>query len=143
MPVFTGPRPVFAVLGWLSQEIADADAAFQITQQRDWNRIAGRPLVEGFDRLANLGVTEVRVTVRLTAIRPPWYRRLWNRLWRLQDELAYRFHVKGDGSPALVFRATVARDTAGRWTAALDRDRRAERQRRQSAPSAVARSPRS
>jgi hypothetical protein len=83
--------------------------------------------MEGYDRLANLGVAEVRVTVRLTAIRPPWYRRLWNRVTRAADKPAYRLHTRGDGPPALTFRATVGRDAHGRWMALLDRDRRAER----------------
>jgi hypothetical protein len=125
VPIFVGPRPVFDALAWIGNEVADADAAFQIAQQRGWNAITGHPLVEGYDRLANLGVAEVRVTVRLVAIPPAWYRRFINRVRGLEDEVRYRLHVPGDGPPSITFRATVARNEKGAWSSKLESAHRA------------------
>ncbi len=115
MLTFTGRQPVQTVLSWLAQQIADADAAFQISQQRDWNAMAAHPILEGHDRLVNLGLKELAVSVALAVIKPPWYRRLWNWMRQRTEEPRYRLQAVGDGKPALSFRAVIARDEQGRW----------------------------
>jgi hypothetical protein len=112
---FTSPQPISAVLAAVQTEVAQADAAFQIAQQRDWNNlVAGRSLLEGYDRLANLGLAEVRVTLALKSVRPGWITRRWHRMTGKTDEPSYRLAV-GDETPTLQLTAVVRRTADGRF----------------------------
>jgi hypothetical protein len=120
VPTFASPEPVLALTTALQAAVADADAAFQIRQQVLWSRVAlGTPLLEGFDRLANLGLVEVRVTMALVAVRPRWWRRLWNRLSRAPDQIDYRLRTDADAvtPAAMELSVVICRDAGGRWTA--------------------------
>ena len=105
------PRPIADIVASLGQEVAEADAALQIGQQRGWNELAGgRPLLAGYDRLANLGVAEVRVTLALVAVRPGWLRRLAG----AGPEIRYRPARAGEAA-SLELCAVIRRDGRGRW----------------------------
>ena len=100
--------------------VADADAAFQLEQQRGWNAmLAGTALLEGYDRLANLGVSEVCVTLDLAAAGPGFWRGIW-RFVTFRPPAAPTLRVAVDGDKvAMRVSATVSRDAQGRWKTAL------------------------
>jgi hypothetical protein len=110
---FASPQPISAVLAAVETEVVQADAAFQIAQQRDWNRmIAGRSLLQGYDRLANLGLEEVRVTLALKSVRRNWFIRLWHHLTGKTDPPQYRL-ARGRETPTLRVTAIVRRNDQG------------------------------
>jgi hypothetical protein len=100
--------------------VADADAAFQLDQQRGWNAmLQGTPLLEGYDRLGNLGFSEVRVTVDLAAAGPGFWRSAWRRI-TFRRPAAPSLRVAVGGEPvAMRVTAVVSRDAQGRWKTAL------------------------
>ncbi|MFY9270951.1 MAG: hypothetical protein WAO55_14505 [Candidatus Manganitrophaceae bacterium] len=119
------PLPFKTFLLHFTQEIARADAEMQLLQRRAWldaNR--GFPLMEGIDHLAHLGLTEVKLTFRLEAVRPS----LWSRLIRAIRMLigrplpapkpVYRFsHREKKDRPLFEVTVAVGRDQSGRMAA--------------------------
>jgi hypothetical protein len=101
--------------------VADADAAFQIDQQRAWNAmLPGAALLEGYDRLASLGLSEVRMTLDLAAATPGFWRRVWRTVtFRPPAPPSLRVAVEGE-KVAMRVTATVSRDPQGRWKPTID-----------------------
>jgi hypothetical protein len=110
--LFGSVRPLQDIVASLGQQVAEADAAMQIEQQRAWNQLVdGRALLAGYDRLANLGVEEVRVTLGLVAVRPGWFRRLFG---ARRDDVRYR-PARAAEKATLDLVALIRRDAQGRW----------------------------
>lgn len=66
-------------IGKLVGEITEADAEMQLVQRDGWMQFnEGYPLLEGLDRFANLGITEVKLSFCVEPARPG----LWSRLQR-------------------------------------------------------------
>lgn len=113
---FASPRVVGDIVKAIAADVADADAKFQLAQVSGWNRmLPGAALLEGYDRLSNLGVSEVRVTLGLAASGAGWLCRTWRRLrGQPAPEPLYRPALDGD-TVSMTITATVSRDPQGRW----------------------------
>ncbi len=112
-----------------------ADAQFQLQQALAWQRFgasitnpgeAPLPLSAGLDRLGQLGVTELAVTVPLERIRPAWWRRAlrWfaSALGSTPPALPEaRFRVARRRKRAVIeYAVRVSRGEDGRFTCASD-----------------------
>jgi hypothetical protein len=124
---FSSARPLRQILDLLKQEVADADAGFQIAQQGRWNALLrDRPLLAGYDRQANLGLTRVEIQLSLSVVRPGVFRRLGRRLaapfsagaGAVQPDITYRLSAPDDDAAAMRVSLVVERSGATTWTAA-------------------------
>jgi hypothetical protein len=115
---FSGRGPLRESLAILQQEVADADAAFQIAQQARWNALlATRPLLAGADRLANLGLARVEVKLALVPLRLSWLRRLYawlfTRAGAPASQISYRFARPDEAATALKLTVVIQRGRPG------------------------------
>lgn len=111
-----GQQTLLALLTAIEAEVVEADARFQLLQANAWSAAGrGRPLLEGYDRLANLGLVQLSVTMALVTVRVPWWRRLCHWLFRLAPEPGFRLATDPNEPSALRVTVTFARDEQGRW----------------------------
>ena len=120
----------------LMAAVIQADAAMQVAQDMAWKEASGGVvIVEGMDRLENLGLAEVRFTMALEPAQAFLPARLWAALaeplgrgWfgRVKQSLKegrgrYRLVSGGDGAKAVLLVITVGREEDGRWHVRSDR----------------------
>jgi hypothetical protein len=100
------------------QEAALADAEMQLLQRSAWRSLnKGAPLLEGTDHLEFLGVREMTLAFNLILIKPPWWRRLIGRVFKIGRPLSPRFRLLrvGEGrDSAIPFTLKISRDPSGR-----------------------------
>jgi len=113
---------VVALLQSLPEHVATADATFQLRQQLAWNALAAsQPLLEGYDRLANLGLESVELTLALIAVQPSWWRRVLGAIFPRLLPASERFRLvhADDERATLRFTLRIRRDASGRFTASM------------------------
>ena len=112
---FASVQPLHDIVTSLSEQVLQADAALQIGQQRGWNELVeGRLLLAGYDRLTNLGLEEVRVTLSLVAVRAGWFRRQWDRArGREATPVLYRLALAGENA-SMAVNAVIRREAQGK-----------------------------
>lgn len=116
LPTFQSAQPLADILAALVEQVAQTDAAFQVGQRLGWNRLgADHPLLEGYDRLANLALTELQITIGLVQEGRCWLRRLWHWLCRRAPEPRYRLQTEHDACASFRISVRIARNTSGRW----------------------------
>jgi len=111
----------------LAGEVAEADATFQLRQRLAWRDATGgaSAVLEGLDRLGNLGLQEVRFSLQLEPAPRPWYVRLWDFLARrpVTRRDTFRFARPGGrnaGAPAFQISVTVGRSSGGAWDSTIE-----------------------
>ncbi len=119
--------PLARLLAILEAQVSQADAAFQIGQQMGWNEmIEGRPIMEGYDRLLNLGLTDIRLDLNLVAIPPGALFRFW--LWLrslgkrapMIPEPHYRLAYLGEDRISMNAVFHISRNRDGVWTSRVE-----------------------
>jgi hypothetical protein len=115
---FDSPADVEALLRSLPDHVTRADAAFQARQQLAFRDLAGQPLLAGYDRLPNLGIESVEVSVAVVAEPPSWFRRLLGALFPRLCPARERFRLVEPGDRGFAVRVTgvIRRDVPGAFT---------------------------
>jgi len=110
------PQTLPALLMAIEAEVLAADARFQLQQANAWCTVQhGRPLLEGYDRLANLGLVQLTMSMALVAVRGRWWQRLYHWFIGLEPEPRFRLATEQNEPSALRITVAYARDAQGRW----------------------------
>lgn len=81
-------------------EITEADAEMQLAQRSAWRDLNnGFPLVEGLDHLEYLGLSEVKLTLRMKLVNAGWCSRILNRLRGRKRPVYVRLCSDGEPRP--------------------------------------------
>jgi hypothetical protein len=116
MSLPSSPLTVSAFLAAVEAEVIEADARFQVLQASAWHDASrDRPLLAGYDRLTNLGLTQLTVSVALEPVRVGLLRRFFNWLLGTTPEARFRLWSGDDTKAPLRLAVAFGRDEQGRW----------------------------
>ena len=110
------PQTLPELLTAIEAEVLAADTRFQLLQANAWSTAQhGRPLLEGYDRLTNLGLFQLTMSLALVAVRGRWWQRLYHWFTGSEPEPRFRLATEKNESSALRITVAYARDAQGRW----------------------------
>lgn len=127
---FSGALTFDELARGLLKEVIEADALMQVRQRAAWREaLGGSEMLEGLDRLENLGLAQVRFAFRLEPVDVSWSARVWAVLTeplgpgffaRVARRLArsprhFRLASSSSSAGGLDVSLTVAREEDGLW----------------------------
>ncbi len=116
--------PFGELLELFTEHVTHADASMQLRQRLAWNRlVAGHPLLEGIDRLENLGVTEVQIGMCLEPTGIGWLARVWRHvrmLFGAVDVPKFRLVAPRKRRTQVSVTIRVTRQRDGSWGASAE-----------------------